>query len=261
MKRLLLNVVVLVLAVALVAEAQSGTGYFARLIVQLDALAAVYGAGATLQNTTAATSGVTIQNSPGITFSGTAWDGAVSETVSAKVFVAPVPLGTSVPNFAINLVDGIGVEVTAMSFTPSNVSLAGSLTATAGSVNIAAGGNYGLNGRSRFQSGADGRITFNNSAGSSGLEIAFGAQPTLTSCGTGTITSGSRNSAGEVTATGATSCTVTFAGAAFNNSPFCVANNATSASVPIMAVTGTTSFTVSGLTSGDRFFYICLGRF
>ena len=92
MKRLLLNVIVLVLAVALVAEAQSGTGYFARLIVQLDALAAVYGAGATLQNTTAATSGVTIQNSPGITFSGTAWDGAVSETVSETAPSQAVPL-------------------------------------------------------------------------------------------------------------------------------------------------------------------------
>lgn len=215
-----------------------------------------------LTNTTAATN-VLNQNSPTYKMTGQGWNttSLASQTVSGEIYLTPVNGNPAVPFYAFDTVDGAGTRVTVMGVSPANVSFSGNLTATSGGVNIAAGGNYQFNTRSKILSGADGRFTFTNNAQSNGLELTFGATPTVTTCGTGTITAGSRNSAGEVTATGATACTVTFATPTFNNSPFCVASDETTAAALIVTVSTTVSMTVSGLTSGDKFFYMCMGRF
>lgn len=110
------------------------------------------------------------------------------------------------------------------------------------------------------RNGAAGRLVAYGSSASVGVELAIGgAVPTLTSCGTGTVTAKSTNIAGEVTATGATSCTVNFATPVFSNQPFCIIEEETTAVAHRISAISTTAFTVTGLTSGDKFMYVCLG--
>jgi hypothetical protein len=84
-------------------------------------------------------------------------------------------------------------------------------------------------------------------------------KPAVSSCGTGAAAAGSTDNAGQVTATGATACTVTF-NVAYTSQPFCsVTDNTTAAGLKVTYSTGV-SFTVTGLTSGDTFSYICIGQ-
>lgn len=85
-----------------------------------------------------------------------------------------------------------------------------------------------------------------------------GITPTVSSCGTGTLTTGSTDTAGDVTATGATSCTVTFS-AAYTAVPSCSVTDYTTAAGLKAAVTNT-AIVVTGLTSGDRFSYVCVAK-
>jgi hypothetical protein len=81
-----------------------------------------------------------------------------------------------------------------------------------------------------------------------------GAATTVATCGTGTIAG--NDVAGKVTATGATACTVTF-GAAYTTAPYCSVTDGTTAA-GLKVVTTTTTAAVTGLTSGDVFYYVCL---
>ena len=81
--------------------------------------------------------------------------------------------------------------------------------------------------------------------------------PTVATCGTGAVATGSSDVAGKVTATGATACTLTFA-SAWTTAPACVVTDGTSA-VALKVVTTTTTAAVTNLTSGDVFYYICFG--
>ena len=123
--------------------------------------------------------------------------------------------------------------------------------------------HIGTGGTARSTMGAtgDGLLQIENSAGTFGIEVNTGtAAPTITTCGTGTVTTGSRNSAGEVTATGATACTVNFGAPNFTNTPFCIIEDETSAVAQRISAISASSFTVTGLTSGDKFMWICFGR-
>ncbi len=83
--------------------------------------------------------------------------------------------------------------------------------------------------------------------------------PTLTTCGTGAVVGNATDIAGEVHATGATACTVSWTGT-FTSQPYCTAvDNTTAAGLKLLYVS-TTGFTVSGLTSGDTFSYTCIGQ-
>ena len=82
---------------------------------------------------------------------------------------------------------------------------------------------------------------------------------TLGACGTGAITTGSRGAAGEVTATGATSCAVNFT-TAWTNRPFCTMDDETVVGGRISAVS-TTAITFAGLTAGDVVSWHCIGRY
>jgi hypothetical protein len=113
--------------------------------------------------------------------------------------------------------------------------------------------------RSKLASSADGLQSVTNAAANSGLEDSFGADVTVNTCGTGAPTAGSKNSAGEITATGATACTVVFSAPTFTNSPFCVATPE-SGTLGTVTVTGTASFTITGIAAGAKFFYLCRGR-
>lgn len=119
-----------------------------------------------------------------------------------------------------------------------------------------------------FSTGPRGDIFVSPSSTTGGTLIVnshintFGTAPTLTSCGSGTVSGGSTDTAGQVTATGATSCTVlfhaTYDPASVGTAPFCTVTDNTTAAA-LKAVITATQIVVSGLTSGDAFTYICVG--
>lgn len=74
---------------------------------------------------------------------------------------------------------------------------------------------------------------------------------TLSACGTGAFSTNAQDMDFEVTATGATACTVTF-GIPFRTTPMVQCIDETTAAA-IKVLPSTTAVTVSGLTSGDKF--------
>lgn len=117
-------------------------------------------------------------------------------------------------------------------------------------------------GRTLLTSNANALLNVINNAGTVGIQLNTGtAAPTVTSCGTGTVTTGSRNTTGQITATGATACTITFGSPAWSNTPFCTVTLANAVTTtPYISAASTTAITVSGLTAGDIFNYHCIGR-
>lgn len=103
-----------------------------------------------------------------------------------------------------------------------------------------------------------GSITF---SGVSAQNIRMSAGvPAIFSCGTGSVTSGSTDFAGEATSTGATVCQIAFSsGTVFSTFPFCVVTEETSTAA-LKVATAQASFTVSNLVSGDKFMWFCSGR-
>ncbi len=155
---------------------------------------------------------------------------------------------------------GTAASPTKFAVTTAGLVTAGSLTLSG----IADLSSITFNGAARQEitSPADGLLNIKDQTHAFGIQLNTGANaaPTVTSCGTGSVTSGSRNVAGEITATGATACTVTFATPAWTNTPFCVATDGTGARALWISGASTTAFTVNGLTAGDKFTYHCIGR-
>lgn len=86
-----------------------------------------------------------------------------------------------------------------------------------------------------------------------------GAGPAISACGTGTLATGSSDTAGTFTATGATGCTLTFA-VPFATAPSCTVTEMTvNTAARTTAVTTTTLVVASG-TSGSTYSYICFGK-
>lgn len=100
-------------------------------------------------------------------------------------------------------------------------------------------------------------VKFINGLRSGKVVMQAGTAPTLTSCGTGTVLTGSKDGAGGFTVTGATACTVTFS-AAWSVAPICVAEDITANRGNISAIS-TTAMTVSNLTDGDVVRWLCVG--
>lgn len=134
--------------------------------------------------------------------------------------------------------------------------------ASTGVITISNGGGLTWATRTKITSNADGLLNLISAGGTLGVQFNTGtAAPTVTSCGTGTVTTGSRNTSGEITATGATVCTVTFGAPAWTNTPFCTVTLGTAPTTALyISASSTTAFTVSGLTAGNKFTYQCLGR-
>lgn len=93
-----------------------------------------------------------------------------------------------------------------------------------------------------------------------GIRLLSASQPTVSSCGTGSVTNGSTNNGGEVTATGATSCTVNFTSTPYATVVFCAVEEETTLGSYRISAISTSAFTVTGLTAGDKFMYICFGK-
>mgnify|MGYP001590906353 CR=1 FL=1 len=213
--------------------------------------------GVVLINTSAAASAAQ-QQSPRLRLHGAGWKTtatAASQNVDMVLEVVPVegaaaPSGRWSVSSAIN--DGSYTEV-------FFVTTGGSVEADG--YMLAGGGNViGWSSRNQFSSPANGLVNASENAQAIGVQVNIGtAAPTVDTCGTGTITANSNNSVGDVTATGATACTVTFGAPAWTNQPFCVVQDVTSEEPSRISAISTTAFTVTGLVSGDRFLYLCLG--
>lgn len=86
-----------------------------------------------------------------------------------------------------------------------------------------------------------------------------GDTPTLASCGSGTLTVGSTDTAGTVTLTGVTACTVTF-GTPYTAAPHCVLFDQTTNRATLTGVVTATTIPITGATAGDVVSYFCVAR-
>lgn len=166
----------------------------------------------------------------------------------------PVDITTQLSKFLVDLragVLGVANPITTITAT-GNVS--------GGAFINSASGLYSWIGREFFGSSANGLITMAQNSGSNRLEINTGtAPPTVTSCGTGTVTTNSTNTSGEITPTGASACTVTFGAPAFTNKPFCMVTMETVAEAVRVSAISTTAFTATFTTAANVFAYHCFG--
>lgn len=237
--------------------------------------------GVILQNTTASTVGTPVQISPRVRICGTAFNSvsALSEincfkeeilpATNAGVTTATWGLWQSIASGAYGRVLGVNSSG-AITFDTGNV------TATVGS--FVAGNNIQLatgssvawgsagSGRGRIVSPTDGLFRFNNTnTTNTSVEMNVGtAVPTVANCSvgtTGTISANSTNSGGEVNpGSSSTSCDVVFGAPNWTFAPFCVITDETSVILaPRISARSTTGFTVTGLTAGDKFLYVCVG--
>lgn len=130
-----------------------------------------------------------------------------------------------------------------------------------GNARVTAGGNYSWNGRNLMRSSANGLFNVGQNSGATPqVSMNTGtAQPTVASCGTGTVDAKSTNVAGRITPTGAMACTVTFGLPNWTNTPFCIVTFETVAEVNRISAISTTAFTVTFATAANVFDYVCLG--
>jgi len=90
--------------------------------------------------------------------------------------------------------------------------------------------------------------------------IASGTSiPVITACGTGAFAAGSSDTAGEVTMTGATGCTLTF-GTPFATAPTCVTTQETINTAATTTTVTATALVIADAASGNKFSYICIGK-
>lgn len=168
----------------------------------------------------------------------------------------PVDLTTQLTKFLVDLRAGtLGVnQVISTITTTGNISSSGSVVA-------GASGTMSFVGREFWSSTANGVLRIAQNSGSAPiLEINTGtAVPTVTSCGTGTVTTFSTNTAGEITPTGASACTVTFGLPNWTQKPFCVVTMETVAEAVRISAISTTAFTATFTTAANVFAYHCFG--
>lgn len=168
----------------------------------------------------------------------------------------PVDLTTQLTKFLVDLRAGtLGINQVISTITATGNISGGNLVA-------ASAGTVSFSGRSFYGSPANGLMRLGQNSGVTGtlLEINMGtANPTVTSCGTGTVTTNSTNTAGEITPTGASACTVTFGLPNWTNKPFCVVTMETVAEANRISAISTTAFTLTFTTAANVFAYHCLG--
>lgn len=139
------------------------------------------------------------------------------------------------------------------------VTLQGALTTT-GNILLPAAGTLTATGRSSFSSSADSLAQVKNNGGTTGMELNTGT-PSLGTCTGGSLTSGSRNFAGEVTGTTGGSCVINFGTPNFTNAPFCtLSDESGTPAVMQLSARSASSITIAGITSGHNVIFICFGR-
>lgn len=91
-----------------------------------------------------------------------------------------------------------------------------------------------------------------------GFELNIGT-PTLGSCVSGSLGSGSHNFGGRVTGIQAATCNIAFGTPTFTNAPYCTVSPETTGT-SLRLTTSATSMTISGVTSATDLQFHCVGR-
>lgn len=176
--------------------------------------------------------------------------------VAALVMVSPVQaqdLTTMLSKFLVDLRSGsLGVNQPITNITA---------TGNVAGANFLASNTFSTVGRSFLRTSANGMWTLSQNSGASpSVEVNMGtAVPTVTSCGTGAVTAKSTNTAGEVTPTGASDCTVTFGLPNWSNQPFCIVTPESTLEAMSISAISVTAFTVHYTTAANKFMYHCFG--
>lgn len=262
MKRLTLILATVLAALGIVSGLSAQDYYKAALstIVTVTGLGTTSTDGFTVQNTTPATVGATVQLSPRVKMCGTAWNsvGAVSETNCFFFEALPVTAaGTTNATLRIGYINPAGAITYPLTMTsPGTVTLGQNLIAGTGDLTV-----LSFNGatRTRLLASADKLLTVTDSTQTTGLEVNNGSA-TLGTCTGGTITTGSHNFGGGYTGNTSGSCVVNFGTPAFTNAPFCIAMSIASTTHPRVSAVSVSSMTITGGVSGEAITYHCFGR-
>lgn len=129
---------------------------------------------------------------------------------------------------------------------------------TSNQIQVSASSFYAFAARSAIFSPADGQLSLKNAAATRSFTLDFSGIPVPTGTGTPTITTGSTDTAGEVTSgTTATSVIITFSSAK-TNAPFCLVTPQTQL-VAFSYTISTTAITITQTaTSGEKIDYFCV---
>lgn len=112
----------------------------------------------------------------------------------------------------------------------------------------------------RLARGAAGLLNITDADSTPDLNFNLSGSPTLSTCGDGALATGSSNTSGRVTsASTMTACTLTFSSSFGGNSTDCLMANLV-ANRGFVSAASATAMTVTGLTGGDDFMYLCVGR-
>jgi hypothetical protein len=95
--------------------------------------------------------------------------------------------------------------------------------------------------------------------GFDGRIIPNGGAPVVSACGTGALSTGSTDTAGEVTMTGATGCTLTFS-TAFATAPSCVVTEETINTAARTVTVSTASIVIAAAGSGSKVSWMCMAK-
>lgn len=219
----------------------------------------------TCQNTTAATVGTQAQWSPGCPqwiASGWDTDDVIPRTTHAYVTLRPVAGATVTSQLQFMLETSPFTGAYNQAATLTN---AGQLTLLNG-LAVGAANFIGFSGRSVITDSADGLLQLSKNAGAAApaVELNMGtAIPTVANCSVGSagaVSAHSTNTAGEVVpGSSSTSCDVVFGAPAYSFAPFCVVNDESAVVAARVSARSTTGFTVTGLSAGNTFSYVCIG--
>jgi hypothetical protein len=244
--------------------------------------------GAVLQNTTASTAGVPVQQSPRLRLRSQVWNTTATAVNNTNDwFVDSVPVSGAVPSGLLKI--GSILNGGAATY-PATLTSAGKLDVAAidsatgtltlgGTANITCSGNIagaairaggasilGWTGLTSMKSTADGVVTMTTQGATIGSEFKVDALPTVTAGGgtSPSVTAGSTPLAGSVNvgtgAPGAT-ITVTFGGTAFPSAPFVVCMNVTTG-LAVKATSSTTTLVITPQTGNfgvsDVITWICI---
>ena len=260
---------VLVLAHPASAPAQDLTSMFARFLVDLRAgggigstatvtseiltvagIASTSTEGLVLENTTPATASATVQLSPRLHFKGSAYN-SVSGLGETHDWIMEVIPATAAGATSANLrfLRSVNGGAYTLILTISSE----------GTLQVEAGNALSFPAMTRMNSAANGLTNLLVDAGNLGVQFNVGTA--AATFNNGTITTGSRNMAGQVTLTGGnTGGTLTFGTPAWSNAPFCTVSGSAATDTPNITAASTTAFTIAGITPDGVFTYNCIGR-
>ncbi len=126
-----------------------------------------------IANNTPATAGVTVQLSPRVRLSGTAWTGSASKTVSFFTEVLPATAATPTGTWKLGyILEGVAATYP-MTLTSSGIITSLNSIFSGSNVSIAAGSEYGWinNSRSSISSSADGKVNIGIAGGGTGVGL------------------------------------------------------------------------------------------